>query len=129
MARWLPALALTLLSFVACSSSQSGPHSTDGMKRSYALDVPFGELTKIAGVRATRPIRGLIELRFADFESVPAIAAVLERYEPHSVDVEATGSLALDIRRELIMRGVSESRVNAIWNDEVEGVVLRIHYR
>ncbi len=129
MARWLLALALASLAFVACSSSQFPPSAVDGMKRGYALDVQFAELTKIAGVRVTRPMPGLIEVRFSDFEVVPAIAAVLEEREPRSVDVEATGNVALDVRRELIMRGVSESSVNAIWNDEVEGVVLRITYR
>jgi hypothetical protein len=129
MARWLPALALASLSFVACSSSQSAPFAGEGTKRGYALDVQFAELAKIPGVRVTRTIPGLIEVRFSDFAVVPAIAAVLEQREPRAVDVEATGNVALDVRRELIMRGLSESSVNAIWNDEVAGVVLRITYR
>jgi hypothetical protein len=130
MARWLPVLALVSLSFVACSSSQSAPFAAeaDPAKRGYAQDAPFAELSTIAGVRATRSFRGLIELRFSDPELLPAIAAVFERRKPRAVEVEASGNVALEVRRDLIMRGIPESSVTAFWNDEVDGVVLRVSY-
>lgn len=129
MARWLPVLALVSLSFVACSSSSAPFTEADPTRRGYARDMQFAELTKIAGVRATRSLPGLIEVRFSDLELLPAIAAVFEGHKPHAVDVEATGNVALEVRRELIMRGIPESSVTAFWNDAVDGVVLRISYR
>jgi hypothetical protein len=130
MARWLPVLALVSLSLVACSSSQPYPPGSDAdpAKRGYARDMQFAELTKIAGVRTTRSFPGVIEVRFSDLELLPAIAAVFEGRPPRAVDVEATGNVALEVRRELITRGVPESSVTAFWNDEVDGVVLRISY-
>lgn len=131
MARWLPVLALASLLSVACSSLQPDPSAAEAgpAKRGYGRNAQFAELSKIAGVRATRSFPDTIELRFSDLELLPAIAAVFAGHPPRTIDVEATGNVALEVRRDLIMRGVPESSVNAIWNDAVDGVVLRVTYR
>src|SRR5882724_8156843 len=62
----------------------------EGAKRGFELDLQFAELTKIDGIRATRPTPDRIDVYMStapSHEALAAIAAVLAGREQRSIDI------------------------------------------
>jgi hypothetical protein len=103
----------------------------EGAKRGFELDLQFAELTKIDGLRVTRPTPDRIDIDMPAMpahETLVAIAAVFAGREQRSIDIEGADPLPLDLRDALIDLGVPESGIRVQRNDELEGAVIRIRY-
>jgi hypothetical protein len=103
----------------------------EGAKRGFELDLQFAELTKIGGLRVTRPTPDRIDVYMPTVpthETLAAIAAVFAGREQRSIDIEAADPIPLDLRDALIDLGVPESGISVQRNDEIEGAVIRIRY-
>jgi hypothetical protein len=103
----------------------------EGAKRGFELDLQFAELTKIDGLRATRPTPDRIDVYMPTMpthETLVAIAAVFAGREQRSIEIEAADPIPLDLREALIDLGVPESGISVQRNDELEGAVIRIRY-
>ena len=103
----------------------------EGAKRGFELDLQFAELTKIDGLRVTRPTPDRIDVYMPavpSHETLAAIAAVFNGREQRSIDIEGADPIPLDLRDDLIDLGVPESSISVQRNDDFVGAVIRIRY-
>jgi hypothetical protein len=104
--------------------------AVEGAKRGWDLDLQFAELHEIEGVTVYRPFPDQIEVRFASAPSramLADVAAVFTRHEERTVDIEAPGSEALDIRDTLIEFGMLSSSISAQRNNALTEVALHVY--
>lgn len=101
-----------------------------GAQRGYELDLEFAALQQIEGLTVIRPFPDQVEARFATAptqQMLEQVAAVFIGHEERAIDIEAPGDAASEIRTSLLALGLSG--IEAHSSDELEGVVLRVHYR
>lgn len=98
----------------------------EGGQRGYAFDEQFAELHALQGVEVLRPVPDLIEIRFTDRQLVDQIALILLKGAQRNVTIEAEGTVANEIRDELIAHGLSGDTLYAYQNEEVAGVLLSV---
>jgi hypothetical protein len=106
--------------------------ASEGAKRGYQMDLQFAELKEIEGLQVSRPFPDEIEVRIAampDEQTLTAIASVFAGREARAIDIEAAGEAALDVREALIAMSLPAASLDAHRNDELAGVLLRVHYR
>lgn len=102
--------------------------ASKGWQHGSAFDIQMAELQKIERVEVTRPAVDQIDVQFPYSESAPLreIACVIGNGEGRSIDVEAHGDLAFDVREGLIEQGLPASLLESHRNQEVSGVVLHV---
>ncbi len=104
----------------------------EGAKRGLEMDQQFAELHQLEGIEVMHPYPDLILVYLPsspDPELLASVAAVFQNREPRAIDVIGAGDAALNVRDVLIASGVPESSFNAIRDDEIADVVIRIGYR
>lgn len=100
-----------------------------GAKQGSDFDEEFAELLEIDGIEVTRPLPDRIDVAIPNqpsAEMLADIAAVLTRHVEGTIDIDAAGDAALDIRESLIDHGLIASHVNAHRFDRITGVAMRI---
>ena len=102
--------------------------ATKGWQRGYVFDLQMAELQKIAGVEVTRPAVDQIDIAFAYSTDAPLreIACVIGNGQQRSIDVEAPGDLAFEVRESLIEQGLTASLLEGHRNQGVSGIVLHV---
>lgn len=110
----------------AASGLPETPEGTDG---GHPLDVQFDELQQIDALEVTRSSADVIDVRFLvapDQKLLAQIAAILK---DRTIDIEAPGDTALEVRDALIRLGVPPDSLNARRVAGQADIVLRVRLR
>jgi hypothetical protein len=106
--------------------------ATAGAKRGFQLDLQFAELYQLPDVDVFRPSPDQIDVhieRVPSQQTLSRIAAVFVGREERDIEIQASGSAALDLRDSLISLGVPATSLTAHRNDDLPAAVIRIRYR